>query len=86
MNHYTVALNISPEVVLQRNLLHTYKRSGSNYIELENHSNSLQNMNGFATPMVIVAGRSYNYIVQTTGLLIVTGRSYNYIVQTTGLH
>ena len=33
---HLVALNIYPEVVLQRNLLHTYRRSGSNYLELEN--------------------------------------------------
>ena len=59
-----VAVNLYPEVVLQRNLLHTYKRSWSNYLELENHSDSLRNMNGFATPTVIISGCNYNYIVQ----------------------
>ena len=29
---YLVALNTYPEAVLQRNLLHTYRRSGSNYL------------------------------------------------------
>ena len=65
---HLVAVNIYPDVVLQRNLLHTYKRSGSNYIELENHSESLRNMNGFATPTVIITlitGCNYSYIVQT---------------------
>ena len=61
---HLIALNIYPEVVLQRNLLHTYKRSGSNYSELENHSDSLRNMNGFATPTVIITECNYNYIVQ----------------------
>ena len=61
---HLVAVNIYPEVVLQRNQVHTHKRSGSNYIELENHSNSLRNMNGFATPTVIITGCNHNYTVQ----------------------
>ena len=61
---HLVAVNIYPDVVLQRNLQHTYKRSGSNYLELENHTDSLRNMNGFATATVIITGCNYNYIVQ----------------------
>ena len=56
---HLVAVNIYPDVVLQRNLQHTYKRSGSNYLELENHSDSLRNMNGFATATVITTGCNY---------------------------
>ena len=51
---HLVAVNLYPHVVLQRNLLHTYKRSGSDYLELENHSDSLRNMDGFATSMSFI--------------------------------
>ena len=51
-----VALNLSPEVVLQRNLLHYCKRDGSTYLELENHSDALRDMNKFTTPTVIISG------------------------------
>ena len=61
---HLIAVNLYPEVVLQRNLTHYYKRGGPNYLELENHSDALRNMNGFATPTVIITGYTYNYIVQ----------------------
>ena len=59
-----VALNLYPHVVLQCNLLHTYKRSGSDYLEQENHSDALQNMDTFSTPTVTITGCTYNYSVQ----------------------
>ena len=62
---HMVAVNIYPHVVLQPNVLHVYQRSGSNYKELENHSDSLRNMNGLATPTVIITGCNYNDIAQT---------------------
>ena len=34
-------------------------------MELENHGDTLRNMNGFATPTVIITGCNYNYVVQT---------------------
>ena len=34
------------------------------YLELENHSDVLRNMDGFTTPTVIITGRNYHYIVQ----------------------
>ena len=46
----------SVEVVLQRNLLHYYKRDGSTYLELENHSDALRDMNKITTPTVIISG------------------------------
>ena len=58
------AVNLYPEVVLQRNLTHYYRRAGSNYLELENHSHALRNVNGFTTPTVIITGCAYNYAVQ----------------------
>ena len=40
------------------------KRPGSGYLELENHSDALHNMDTFTTPTVIITGCNYNYIVQ----------------------
>ena len=76
---HLVALNLFPEVALQRNLLHYYKRDGSNYLELENHSDALRDMNKFITPTVIISGCAYNYIVQ-----MLTPRFFeNHLVDTT---
>ena len=79
---HLVAMNLYPHVVLQRNLLHTYKRSGGGYLELENHSDELRNMDGFNTPMVIITGCNYNYIAQMW-----TPRYFgNHLVDTTVIH
>ena len=76
---HLVALNLYPEVVLQRNLLHYYKRDGSTYLELESHNDALRDMNNFATPTVIISGCTYNYIVQ-----MLTSHFYeNHLVDTT---
>ena len=76
---HLVVLNLYPEVVLQRNLLHYYKREGSTYLELENHSDALRDMNKFTTPTVIISGRTYNYILQ-----MLTPHFYeNHLVDTT---
>ena len=76
---HLVALNLYPEVVLQRNLLHYYKRDGSTYLELENHSDALRDVNKFTTPTVIISGCTCNYIVQ-----MLTPHFYeNHLVHTT---
>ena len=67
------------EVALQRNLLHYYKRDGSRYLELENHSDALRDTNKFTTPTVIVSGCNYDYIIQ-----MLTPHFYsNHLVDTT---
>ena len=76
---HLVALNLYPEVVLQRNLLHYYKRDGSSYLELENYSDALRDTNKFSTPTVILSGCTYNDIVQ-----MLTPHFYeNHLVDTT---
>ena len=76
---HLIALNLYPEVVLQRNLMHYYKRDGTSYLELENHSDALRDMNKFTTPTVIISGCTYNYIVQ-----MLTPRFFeNHLVDTT---
>ena len=51
-------------------------------MEFENHSDSLRNMNGFATPTVIITGCNYNYIVQ-----MLTPRYFeHHLVDTTVIH
>ena len=61
---HLIAVNLYLEVVLQRNLMHYYRRAGTNYLELENHSDALRNMNGFFTPTVIITRYTHNNIVQ----------------------
>ena len=73
---HLIALNLYPEAVLQRNLMHYYKRDGASYLELENHSDALRDMNKFTTPTVII----------TASTVIITGCTYNYIVQTLTPH
>ena len=74
-----MALNLYPEVVLQRNLLHYYKRDGSTDLELENHSDALHDLNKFTTPTIIISGCTYNNIVQ-----MLTPHFYkNHLVDTT---
>ena len=57
-------LNLYPEIVLQRNLLHYYKRDGTDCMELENHSDALRDMTKFTTSTVIISGPTYDYIIQ----------------------
>ena len=61
---HLVAVNLYLETVLQRNLLHDYKRDGSDYMELENHSDALGDMTKFTTSTVIISGCTYDYIIQ----------------------
>ena len=61
---HLLALNVYPETVLQRNLLHYYKRDGSDHMELENHSDALRDMGKFTTSTVIASGCTYDCIIQ----------------------
>ena len=53
---HLVAVNLYPEIVLGRNLLHYYKRDGADYMELEKHSDTLRDMTKFTTSTVIISG------------------------------
>ena len=44
--------------------MHYYQREGSDYKELENHSNTLQEMTNFTTSTTVISGPSYDYVVQ----------------------
>ena len=61
---HLVALNLYPEVVLQEELAPVLQARWITYLELENHSDALRDMNKFTTPTVIISGCTYNYIVQ----------------------
>ena len=61
---HLIAVNLYPELVLGRNLLHYYKRDGSDYMELENLSDTLRDMTKFTTSTVIISGLTYDYIIQ----------------------
>ena len=41
-----------------------YQREGSDYKELENHSNTLQEMTKFTTSTTVISGPSYDYVQQ----------------------
>ena len=42
---HLIALNLYPRTTVERHLMEYYQREGSDYKELENHSNTLQEMN-----------------------------------------
>ena len=76
---HLIAVNIYPKTTVERNLLHYYLRDGSDYMELENHSNTLREMTTFTTSTVIISGPTYDYIVQ-----MLTPHFYsNHLVDTT---
>ena len=39
-----------------------YQREGSDYKELENHSNTLREMHKFTTSTTVISGPTYNYV------------------------
>ena len=61
---HLIALNLYPKTTVERNLMHYYLRDGSDYMELENHSNTLRELTTFTTSTVIISGPTYDYIVQ----------------------
>ena len=50
---HLTALNLYPKTTVERNLMHYYQREGSDYLELGNHSNTLQEMTIFTTSTTI---------------------------------
>ena len=61
---HLIALNLFPKTTVERNLMHYYQREGSDYKELENHSNTLQEMTKFTTSTTVISGPTYDYVVQ----------------------
>ena len=83
MSHYTLLHSTSTQKWYYSATYYTPTGSGSiYYLELENHSDSLRNMNGFATPTVIITGCNYNYIVQ----MLTPHYFERHLVDTTVIH
>ena len=61
---HLIAINLFPKTTVERNLMHYYQREGSDYKELENHSNTLQEMTKFTTSTTVISGPTYDYVVQ----------------------
>ena len=59
---HLIALNLYPRTTVERHLMEYYQREGSDYKELENHSNTLQEMTKFTTSTTVISGPSYNYV------------------------
>ena len=76
---HLIALNLFPKTTVERNLMHYYQREGSDYKELENHSNTRQEMTKFTTSTAVISGPNYDYVVQ-----MLTPAFYNkHLVDTT---
>ena len=76
---HLMAVNLYPKTTVECNLTHYYLRDGTDYMELENHSNTLRDMTKFTTSTVIISGHTYNYIIQ-----MMTPHFYsNHLVDTT---
>ena len=59
---HLLALNMYPATTVGRHLMEYYHRDGSDYKELENHSDCLQGMDKFTTATTVISGPDYNYV------------------------
>ena len=59
---HLLALNLFPRTTVDRHLMEYYQREGSDYKELENHSNTLREMHKFTTSTTVISGPTYNYV------------------------
>ena len=76
---HLIAVNLYPKTTVERNLLHYYQRDGTDYMELENHSNALRDMTKVTTSTVIISGPTYDDVIQ-----MMTPRFYsNHLIDTT---
>ena len=76
---HLIAVNLYPKTTVERNLLHYYRRDGTDYVELEKHSNALRDMTKFTTSTVIISGPTYDYVIQ-----MMTPHFYsNHLIDTT---
>ena len=59
---HLIALNLYPATTVGRHLMEYYHRDGSDYKELENHSDALQGMDKFTTSTTVISGPNYDYV------------------------
>ena len=59
---HLLAFNLYPATTTGRHLMEYYHRDGSDYKELENHSDCLQGMDKFTTSTTVISGPDYEYV------------------------
>ena len=59
---HLIALNLYPRTTVGRHLMEYYQRDGSDYKELENHSDTLREMDKFTTSTTVISGPNYDYV------------------------
>ena len=59
---FLIAFNLYPSTTTGRHLMEYYNREGSEYKELENHSDSLQGLDTFTTSTTVIGGPNYEYV------------------------
>ena len=78
---HLIDLNLYPATTVGRHLMEYYHRDGSDYKELENHSDALQGMDKFTTSTTVISGPNYDYRERDDDTSILQeasgGRNYN---------
>ena len=59
---YLIVFNLYPATTTGRHLMEFYHRDGSDYKELENHSDCLQGLDTFTTSTTVIGGPNYEYV------------------------
>ena len=59
---FLLAFNLFPAITTGRHLMEYYNRDGSEYKELENHSDCLQGLDTFTTSTTVIGGPTYSYV------------------------
>ena len=59
---HLIAFNLYPATTTGRHLMEHYHRDGSDYKELENHSDCLQGLDTFTTSTTVISGPNYEYV------------------------
>ena len=59
---HLIAFNLYPATTTGRRLMEYYQREGSDYKELENHSDCLQGLDKFTTSTTVISGPDYEYV------------------------
>ena len=59
---HLIAFNLYPATTTGRHLMEYYNRDGSDYKELENHSDCLQGLDTFTTSTTVISGPNYEYV------------------------
>ena len=75
---HLIALNLYPATTVGRHLMEYYHRDGSDYKELENHSDALQGIDKFTTSTTVISGPNYDYVDDDTSILQEASGGHNY--------